>query len=72
MGHWVRIVVERFNWKVRAVQRKKSRKSWDAVRQLDRYSEVVGGDEPISVQVPERDDLFRDEPTPPEELPGSD
>ena len=72
MGHWVRIVVERFNWKVRAVQHKKSRKSWDAVRQLDRNSEVVGGDEPISVQVPERGDLFRDGPTQPEELPGSD
>jgi hypothetical protein len=70
MGHRVRIVVERFDWKARAVQRKKSRKSWDAVRQLAHYSEVVG--EPISMQTPERDALFRDGPPPPEEPSGPD
>src|SRR5580698_434514 len=47
-GHWVRIAVERFDWKARAALRKKSRKSWDAIRQLIHYREVVGEDAPIT------------------------
>jgi hypothetical protein len=52
--------MERFDWKAQVVRRKKSPKSWDAVRQLTRYGEVVGIDEPILVQAVEGDDLFRD------------
>jgi hypothetical protein len=58
--HWVRAVVERLDWKARAAARKKSRKSWDAIRQLIHYSEVVGRDTPISEQSLENGDLFRD------------
>ena len=52
--------MERFDWKAHAALRKKSRKSWDAVRQLMHYSEVVGGGEAISVQAPQAGDRFRD------------
>jgi hypothetical protein len=52
--------VERFDWKTRAALRKKSRKSWDAIRQLIHFSEVVGSDGPISAQARESNDLFRD------------
>ncbi len=54
--------MERFDWKARAALRNKSRKSWDAIRQLIRYREVVGEDAPISAQLPETDALFRDKP----------
>src|SRR5580658_6756930 len=59
-GHWVRIAVERFDWKARAALRKKSRKSWDAIRQLIHYREVVGEDAPITAQACETGELFRD------------
>ena len=52
--------MERFDWKARAALRKKSRKSWDAVRQLVRYREVIAGDASISEQALQNGDLFRD------------
>ena len=70
-GRWVRVVVERFDWKARAALRKKSRKSWDAVRQLIQYREVVGGEASISEQSLESGDLFRDGSQPPEKPAGS-
>lgn len=71
-GHWVRAAVERFDWKTRAALRKKSRKSWDAVRQLIHYREVVGVDTPISEQSLESGDLFRDGLQPSPKASGSD
>ena len=64
-------MVERFDWKALDVRRKKSPKSWDAIRQLSRYSEVVGKDEPILVQLVEDGDLFRDG-SQPQKSSGSD
>jgi len=61
--------VERFDWKARAALRKKSRKSWDAIRQLIHYSEVVGGDTPISEQSLASGDLFRDAADAPKRFP---
>ena len=52
--------MERLDWKARAALRKKSRKSWDAVRQLLRYREVIAGDASISEQALQNGDLFRD------------
>jgi hypothetical protein len=51
-------VVERLDWKAQAALRKKSRKSWDAVRQLIRYREVVGEDAPISTQASENGEFL--------------
>ena len=60
-------MVERFDWKARIALRKKRRISWDAVRQLARYCEVVGDGQPISEQARSPDDLFRDGHWPPAE-----
>jgi hypothetical protein len=52
--------VERLDWKAHLALRKKSRKSWDAVRQLIHYREVVGDEAPISEQALESGAPFRD------------
>jgi len=38
--------------------RKKKRKSWDAITQLIRYSDVVGGEIPVSAQSIQSGELF--------------
>ena len=51
--------MKRQDWKAQAALRKKNRKSWDAVRQLIRYREVVGEDAPISTQPFEDSEFFQ-------------
>ena len=40
--------MERFDWKAATALRKKNRGKWDAIKQLIRYTEVVGRDVPVS------------------------
>jgi hypothetical protein len=42
--------LERFDWRAATALRQKNRKTWDAIKQLIRYREVVGRDVPISVE----------------------
>jgi hypothetical protein len=57
-GKWARATLERFDWRAATALRQKNRKTWDAVRQLIRYREVVGHGVPISVESIQTGALF--------------
>jgi hypothetical protein len=57
-GHGFRIALEHFDWKAVTARRKKSRKSWDAITQLIRYTDVVGRKIPVSAQSIQSGELF--------------
>jgi hypothetical protein len=42
--------LERFDWRAATALRKKNHRTWDAIKQLIRYREVVGRDVPITVE----------------------
>jgi hypothetical protein len=52
--------LERFDWRAATALRKKNLRKWDAIKQLIRYTEVVGRDKSISVQSIETGELFVD------------
>jgi len=58
--------LERFDWRAAATAREKSRKSWDAIRQLARYADVVGRAIPISAQSIQSGELFVEPRRPPD------
>ena len=61
-----RAALERFDWKAAAVLRGKSRKKWDAIKQLIRYREIVGREAEVSADSIASGELFLD-PTGPAE-----
>ena len=62
--HGVRAALERFDWKAVQVLRQKNRKSWDAITQLIRYTNVVGRGVPVSAQSIQSGELFIEAPRP--------
>lgn len=52
--------MERFDWRAATALRQKNRKTWDAIKQLIRYKEVVGRDVPISAEAIRTGLLFID------------
>lgn len=52
--------MERFDWRVTAALREKNRLKWDAIKQLIRYTEVVGRDVPVSAEAIRTGMLFID------------
>jgi hypothetical protein len=58
--------LERFDWRAAATARRKSHKSWDAIRQLARYADVVGREIPNSIQSLQSGELFIESRRPPD------
>ena len=52
--------MERFDWRAATALRQKNRKTWDAIKQLIRYKEVVGRDVPVSAEAIRTGILFID------------
>jgi len=63
-GHGIRAALERFDWREAAALRQKNRKSWDAITQLIRYTDVVGRNIPASAQSIQSGELFVEAPRP--------
>jgi len=61
--HGVRAVLERFDWRAAAALRQKNHKSWDAITQLSRYTDVVGRNIPLSAQSIQSGELFLETPS---------
>ncbi len=62
----IRAALEHFDGRGTVVLFEKSRKKWDAIRQLIRYREVVGRETPISVETIRNGELFVDRAGPAE------
>jgi hypothetical protein len=54
--------LERFDWRAATALRKKNHRTWDAIKQLIRYREVVGRDAPITAESIQTGTLFVDGP----------
>ncbi len=52
--------MKRFDWKTASAQNNKNLKKWDALKQLARYREVIGGNAPACTESMQKDEPFQE------------